>query len=113
MVFGLLLALFGLFLFFPLYWLVISSVKSNAELYSIIPTPFPLAPTLTHFHHGADDGQAADVSGQQPDRIKDERGAQHAAGALCRLQLRYRFTGRQPVMLFMLSAQMFRSENCS
>ena len=68
-VFGLLLALIGLFLFFPLYWLVISSVKSNAELYSIIPTPFPLAPTLTHSHHGADDGQAADVSGQQPDRI--------------------------------------------
>jgi len=30
-VFGLLLALIGLFLFFPLYWLVISSVKSNAE----------------------------------------------------------------------------------
>ena len=81
-------SLIGLFLFFPLYWLVISSVKSNAELYRIIPTPFPLAPTLTHFVTALTTRQSADVPGQQPDRIGRERRAQHAARALCRLQLR-------------------------
>ena len=107
-VFGLLLALIGLFLFFPLYWLVISSVKSNAELYSIIPTPFPLAPTLTHFI-------TALTTGKLPMYLVNSLIASGSSAALNTLLAlyagysfaKYRFTGRQPVMLFMLSAQMF------
>ncbi|ANY79573.1 ABC transporter permease [Microvirga ossetica] len=107
-VFGLLLALIGLFLFFPLYWLVISSVKSNGELYSIIPTPFPLAPTLTHFINAL-------TTGKLPMYLVNSLIASGSSAALNTLLAlyagysfaKYRFTGRQPVMLFMLSAQMF------
>jgi multiple sugar transport system permease protein len=107
-VFGLLLALIGLFLFFPLYWLVISSVKSNAELYSIVPTPFPLALTLTHF-------VTALTTGKLPMYLFNSLIASGSSAALNTLLAlyagysfaKYRFAGRQPVMLFMLSAQMF------
>jgi multiple sugar transport system permease protein len=107
-IFGLLLALIGLFLFFPLYWLVISSVKSNAELYSIVPTPFPLAPTLTHF-------VTALTTGTLPMYLFNSLIASGSSAALNTLLAlyagysfaKYRFAGRQPVMLFMLSAQMF------
>jgi multiple sugar transport system permease protein len=107
-VFGLLLALIGLFLFFPLYWLLISSVKSNAELYSIVPTPFPLTPTLTHF-------ATALTTGKLPMYLFNSLMASGASAALNTLLAlyagysfaKYRFAGRQPVMLFMLSAQMF------
>ena len=107
-VFGLLLVLIGLFLFFPLYWLIISSVKSNAELYSIVPTPFPLAPTLTHFI-------TALTTGKLPMYLVNSLIASGSSAALNTLLAlyagysfaKYRFTGRQPVMLFMLSAQMF------
>jgi multiple sugar transport system permease protein len=47
-VFALLLALVAAFLFFPIYWLIISAFKGNAELYRIIPTLYPHAPTLEH-----------------------------------------------------------------
>ncbi len=107
-IFGLLLALIGFFLFFPLYWLVISSVKSNAELYSIVPTPFPLAPTLAHF-------VMALTAGKLPMYLLNSLIASGASAALNTLLAlyagysfaKYRFAGRQPVMLFMLSAQMF------
>src|SRR3954451_86523 len=107
-VFGLFLALIGLFLFFPLYWLAISSLKSNAELYRIIPTAIPLAPTLTHF-------MTAITTGKLPMYLLNSLIASGASAALNTLLAlyagysfaKYRFTGRQPVMLFMLSAQMF------
>ncbi|WP_262270820.1 carbohydrate ABC transporter permease [Microvirga yunnanensis] len=107
-VFGLTLALIGLFLFFPLYWLVISSVKSNAELYSIVPTPFPTHPTMAHF-------VTALTTGKLPMYLFNSLIASGSSAALNTLLAlyagysfaKYRFAGRQPAMLFMLSAQMF------
>lgn len=49
LVFVALLAAIGLFLFFPLYWLVTTSFKTNAELFRVTPTLIPLAPTLENF----------------------------------------------------------------
>lgn len=48
-VFGTAMAVIGLFLFFPIYWLAISAFKPNAELYQIVPTLYPHTPVLTHF----------------------------------------------------------------
>jgi multiple sugar transport system permease protein len=49
LVFVALLAAIGLFLFFPLYWLVTTSFKTNAELFRVTPTLVPMAPTLENF----------------------------------------------------------------
>jgi len=107
-VFGLALAAIGFFLFFPLYWLVISSLKGNAELYQIIPTPFPLNVTLEHF-------VAALTKGKLPVYLFNSLVVSGASATLVTVLAvyagfsfaKYRYFGRQPVMLFMLSAQMF------
>lgn len=107
-VFGLVLAFIGFFLFFPLYWLVISSLKGNAELYQIIPTPFPVLPTLEHFI-------AAITGGKLPRYLLNSLITSGASATLVSVLAiyagysfaKYKYFGRQPVMLFMLSAQMF------
>ncbi len=107
-VFALALASIGFFLFFPLYWLVISSVKANAELYRVVPTPLPLAPTLEHF-------TKALTTGKLPMYLGNSLITSGASATLVTILAlyagysfaKYRYFGRQPVMLFMLSAQMF------
>jgi multiple sugar transport system permease protein len=107
-VFGLALLFIGFFLFFPLYWLVISSLKGNAELYQIIPSPFPVLPTLEHFI-------AAITGGKLPMYLMNSLITSGASATLVSVLAiyagysfaKYRYFGRQPVMLFMLSAQMF------
>jgi multiple sugar transport system permease protein len=98
----------GFFLFFPLYWLVISSLKANAELYQIIPTPFPTMPSLEHFIRAL-------TAGKLPMYLMNSLITSTCSAALVTLLAlyagfsfaKYRYFGRQPVMLFMLSAQMF------
>jgi multiple sugar transport system permease protein len=68
-VFVLALLFIGFFLFFPLYWLVISSLKANAELYRSCRHRYPTMPTLEHFITGADERQVADVPDEQPDHL--------------------------------------------
>ncbi|SEQ24909.1 carbohydrate ABC transporter membrane protein 2, CUT1 family [Faunimonas pinastri] len=107
-VFGLCLAGIGFFLFAPLYWLAISAFKGNAELYRVVPTPVPLHPTLTHF-------VTALTTGKLPMYLTNSlitSGCSAALNTLLALYAgysfaKYRYFGRQPVMLFMLSAQMF------
>ncbi|MCA0425454.1 MAG: hypothetical protein LCH61_19450 [Proteobacteria bacterium] len=50
-VFGLILTLIAIFLFFPIYWLIISAFKANSELYRVVPTLYPHEPSLVHFHN--------------------------------------------------------------
>jgi multiple sugar transport system permease protein len=107
-VFGLALVFIGFFLFFPLYWLVISSLKGNAELYQVIPSPFPVQPTLEHFI-------TAITTGKLPRYLANSLITSGASATLVTILAvyagysfaKYRYFGRQPVMLFMLSAQMF------
>ncbi|MBJ6985820.1 carbohydrate ABC transporter permease [Devosia sp. MC521] len=107
-VFGLALAFIGFFLFFPLYWLVISSLKGNAELYQVVPTAFPVMPTLDHF-------VAAITRGKLPMYLWNSLVTSGASALLVSVLAiyagysfaKYKYFGRQPVMLFMLSAQMF------
>ncbi|MGO4840128.1 carbohydrate ABC transporter permease, partial [Rhizobiaceae sp. 2RAB30] len=107
-VFALALASIGFFLFFPLYWLVISSIKANAELYRVVPTPLPLTPTLEHF-------TKALTTGKLPMYLGNSLITSGASATLVTILAlyagysfaKYRYFGRQPVMLFMLSAQMF------
>ena len=55
----------GLFLFFPIYWLVISSLKPNGELYRDHPDAVARRSLVAALHHGAD------ASGNLPTNCKN------------------------------------------
>ena len=98
----------GFFLFFPVYWTVASSLKADAELYQITPTPWPKAPTLEHYW-------TALTEGQLPKLIFNSLIVSVSSAAFNATLAtyagysfaKYRYFGRKPVMMFMLSAQMF------
>ena len=102
------LLLIGSYLFFPLYWMLTSALKPNAELYRIIPTLYPHDPTLQHF-------VTAVTQGKLPTYLTNSlitSGSSAALNTVLALYAgysfaKYRYMGRQPIMLFMLSAQMF------
>ena len=98
----------GFFLFFPIYWLVVSALKPDAELYSLTPTLWPRGATLEHF-------RTALVEGGLPRQLANSLIVSLSSAAInATLAVyagysfaKYRYFGRKPVMLFMLSAQMF------
>jgi multiple sugar transport system permease protein len=107
-VFFVLLGLIGAFLFFPIYWLAISAFKGNAELYRVIPTLYPHTPTLEHF-------ATAFGRGNLLLHLKNSLIVSTSAAALNTALAMYagysfakfRYAGRRPVMLLLLSAQVF------
>ena len=98
----------GFFLFFPIYWLAISAFKGNAELYRIVPTLWPHAPTLDNF-------ETAITRGKLLLHLKNSlivSGSAAAINSLLALYAGYSFAkfqypGRRAVMLLLLSAQVF------
>jgi len=104
--FGLTTVLVGLFLFAPIYWLLISAFKGNAELYRIIPTLWPGEPTMTHF-------STAFTRGNLLLNLKNSLIVSGGAAALNMALAAYagyalakfRFTGRRVLMIVLLSAQ--------
>ncbi|MCF1740972.1 carbohydrate ABC transporter permease [Paradevosia shaoguanensis] len=107
-VFGLTLLLIGFYLFFPIYWMVTSSLKGNAELYRVIPTWFPQEFTLAHYWSAIAESKLLTYLANS----LITSGSSATINTLLALYAgysfaKYRYFGRQPVMLFMLSAQMF------
>ena len=98
----------ALFLFFPIYWLVISAFKPNAELYRLVPTLYPHEPTLTHF-------ATAFGRGNLLHQLRNSLVVSGSAAALNTLLAiyagysfaKFRYGGRRLVMIFLLSAQVF------
>lgn len=108
LVFGILLVLIGFYLFFPIYWMVTSSLKDNSELYQVIPTFFPQHLSFAHFWSAIAESKlglyllnSLIVSGCSA--LINTILALYAGFSFAK----YRYFGRQPIMLFMLSAQMF------
>ena len=105
--FGTLLVL-ALFLFFPIYWLIATSFKGDAELYRIIPTAYPQQPVLDNYRRVLTESNL-------PLYLKNSAITAISATFLNTLLAiyagysfsKYRYRGRKPTMLFMLSAQMF------
>jgi multiple sugar transport system permease protein len=107
-VFGLALLLIGFYLFFPIYWMVTSSLKVNGELYQVIPTWYPHELTFAHYWSAIAEsrllvylGNSLVTSGSSA--LINTVLAVYAGYSFAK----YRYFGRQPIMLFMLSAQMF------
>lgn len=96
------------FLFFPIYWLAISAFKGNAELYRIVPTLWPHAPTLDNF-------ETAITRGKLLLHLKNSLIVSGSAAAINSLLAMYagysfakfQYPGRRAVMLLLLSAQVF------
>ena len=97
----------GLFLFAPIYWLVVSAFKGNQELYRIIPTLWPQAPVLQHFRTAFERG----------DLIANLRNSLIVSGGSAALNTvlaayagyavaKFDFRGRRPLMILLLSAQV-------
>lgn len=107
-VFGGLLVVIGFYLFFPIYWMITSALKNNAELYQIIPTFFPHEITFSHFWSAIAESRLLVYLGNS----LITSGASAAINTVLAIYAgysfaKYRYAGRQPIMLFMLSAQMF------
>ena len=97
----------GLFLFAPIYWLVVSAFKGNQELYRIIPTLWPQAPGLQHFRTAFERGDlmanlrnSLIVSGGSA--LLNTVLAAYAGYAVAKFD----FRGRRPLMILLLSAQV-------
>lgn len=98
----------GFFLFFPVYWLVASALKPDAELYALTPTLLPETLTLKHF-------RTAIFEGNLPLHLTNSLIVSLSSATINATLAtyagysfaKYRYFGRKPVMLFMLSAQMF------
>lgn len=107
-VFALMMGLIALFLFFPIYWLVISAFKGNAELYQIIPTLYPHKLSLGHFTNAFEQGHLLR-------NLRNSLIVSCSAAALNTLLALYagysfakfRYAGRRGVMILLLSAQVF------
>jgi multiple sugar transport system permease protein len=102
------MAVIALFLFFPIYWLIISAFKDNGELYQIIPTLFPHQPVLTHFETAFGQGHL----------LRNLRNSVIVSGSAASLNTllaiyagysfaKFRYGGRRTVMVLLLSAQVF------
>jgi len=97
----------GLFLFAPIYWLIVSAFKGNQELYRIIPTLWPQAPVLQHFRTAFERGDlmanlrnSLIVSGGSA--LLNTVLAAYAGYAVAKFD----FRGRRPLMILLLSAQV-------
>lgn len=105
-VFGLTALVVGLFLFAPIYWLLISAFKGNAELYRVIPTLWPQTPTLEHFRTAFTRGN---LFGNLWNSLIVSGGAAALNTALAAYAgyalAKFRFSGRRPLMIVLLSAQ--------
>jgi multiple sugar transport system permease protein len=107
LIFLALLAAIGLFLFFPLYWLVSTSFKSNAELFRVVPTIVPLAPTLQNFIDAL-------TSGTLPRNLLNSVISAGGSAILTTVLAtyagfsfaKYRYRGRIPLMYALLAAQV-------
>ena len=106
--FGATALLIGFFIFFPVYWLVISAFKTNEELYRIVPSMWPQTWSLEHFRYALTEGGLLLQLGNTlfvslGSALINCTMAVYAGYSFAK----YRYFGRRPVMLFMLSAQMF------
>jgi multiple sugar transport system permease protein len=102
------LVVFGAFLFFPLFWMISTSLKPEAEIFVRMPTLLPAAPTLVNYTQALTRG----------DLVLYLRNSLLTAGggALLTVVLgmyaaygfaKFRYRGRTALMYLMLSAQMF------
>lgn len=106
--FGFSLVIVGLFIFFPLYWMVITAFKNSSEAFSSNPTFFPKQITLENFKNV--------ITNMQIQRYMLNSLIVSITSSLLTTVLamyggysfsKYRYTGRKSIMMLVMSSQMF------
>jgi multiple sugar transport system permease protein len=107
-VFVVLAVLLGVFVFFPIVWMLLTSFKPQSELFQRIPTILPETPTLQNFARALTRGG---IPRYVLNSLITAGGsalfttviATYAAYSFAK----YRYWGRQPIMYVLISARMF------
>ncbi|CAM3802877.1 carbohydrate ABC transporter permease [Parendozoicomonas haliclonae] len=106
--FGCLLLLIAFFLFFPVYWALISAFKGNSELYQLNPTLFPGEIHFGHFITALTEGN---LLLQLKNSLLTSTSSALLNAALASLAgysfAKFEYPGKKSLMLLILSAQMF------
>jgi multiple sugar transport system permease protein len=103
-----LLALLGLFIFFPIFWMVSTSLKPAGEVFRVVPTLLPQQPTVENYVRAL----------TEENILVYLRNSVITAGSSSVLTMllaayagfsfaKYRYRGQRPLMYLLLSAQMF------
>ena len=103
-----LLLTIAFFLFFPVYWALISSFKSNGELYQLSPTLFPEEFHFGHFMTAISEGY---LFVQLKNSLLTSTSSALLNAILASLAgysfAKFEYPAKKSLMLLMLSAQMF------
>jgi multiple sugar transport system permease protein len=102
------LIVIGLYVFFPLYWMIITALKSPSEAFSRNPTFFPTRPTLNNFKNVLLDARIRTY-------LKNSLFVSILSSIFATLLAayagysfsKYRYRGRKTLMYLILSSQMF------
>lgn len=96
------------FLFFPVYWALISALKANQELYSSTPSMFPDKIYWGHFWTAISEGN---ILLQLKNSLLTSTASALLNGTLAALAgysfAKFEYPAKKPLMLLILSAQMF------
>jgi multiple sugar transport system permease protein len=101
-------ALIAAFLFLPIAWMLLTSIKPEGEVFVRLPSLWPHAPTLAHYRE-------LFTRGEMVDQLRNSL-ITAGGGALLTVVLatyaaygfaKFRYPGRKALMVLMLSAQMF------
>ncbi len=102
------LAFAALFAFFPIYWMLVTSLRPNTEVFAFPPTLLPQTVTLEHYQNFIRNPQLLRYLGNSVlvasvTAISSLLISTYAAYAFSK----FRFRGRRSLMFLVLSAQMF------
>lgn len=102
------LAFAALFAFFPIYWMLATSLRPNTEVFAFPPTLLPRTFTLEHYQNFIRNPQllrflANSALVASVTAVSSVLVSTYAAYAFSK----FRFTGRRSLMFLVLSAQMF------
>lgn len=102
------LIVIGLYVFFPLYWTIITALKSPSEAFSRNPTFFPTSPTLNNFKNVLLDARIRTyLKNSLFVSILSSIFATLLAAYAAYSFSKYRYRGKKTLMYLILSAQMF------
>ena len=105
---ALLLILYVIFLLAPVAWMIITSFKSQSEIFRISPTIIPLQPTLANYRKALFETNIALYLGNAlVVCLGNGFLTTFLAGLAAYGFAKFRFTGQRWLMLLMIAAQMF------
>ncbi|MDE2515268.1 MAG: carbohydrate ABC transporter permease [Rhodospirillales bacterium] len=108
LIFAIVIAVFLLFLLFPIAWMVSTSLKPEGEIFQRVPALIPHAPTLANYRNAISKTHimrylANSLITAGGSALLTTSLAAYAAYGFAK----FRFYGRKPLMILLISAQMF------